>query len=132
MLENGIIEPSNSDWRAAVVLIPKPNGQVRFCVNYKPLNKHTKFDACPLPNLQALLHSPNGARYFIVLDLKFGYWQLKVEEEDKEKTAFVTPFGLYQFTVMPFELSTAPATFQRLIDSIFADNMNKNYVGLSR
>eukprot|EP00834_Sanchytrium_tribonematis_P008589 NODE_1060_length_2390_cov_0.245744.p1 type:complete len:263 gc:universal NODE_1060_length_2390_cov_0.245744:533-1321(+) len=112
MLENGIIEPPDSDWKAAVVLIPKPDGQVRFCVNYKPFNKHTKFDAYPLPNLQALLHSLHGARYFIVLDLKSGYCQIKVEEEDKEKTAFVTPFGLYQFLVMPFGLSTAPTTFQ--------------------
>eukprot|EP00834_Sanchytrium_tribonematis_P003817 NODE_161_length_14984_cov_0.487000.p11 type:complete len:134 gc:universal NODE_161_length_14984_cov_0.487000:2239-2640(+) len=82
MLQNDVIEPSNSDWRSAVVLMTKPDGSVRFCVNYKQLNKHTKFDAYPLPDLNSRL------------ELKSGYWQINLADPDKEKTAFVTPFGL--------------------------------------
>eukprot|EP00834_Sanchytrium_tribonematis_P007705 NODE_743_length_4284_cov_0.513501.p1 type:complete len:326 gc:universal NODE_743_length_4284_cov_0.513501:3845-2868(-) len=126
MLLDDKIEPSKSDWRSAVVLIPKPDGSVRFCVNYKQLNKHTKFDAYPLPNLQSLLSNLHGAKYFISLDLKSGYWQINLAEKDKEKTAFVTPFGLYQFKVMPFGLSTAPATFQRLMNEIFDKMIGKD------
>eukprot|EP00834_Sanchytrium_tribonematis_P001661 NODE_42_length_34079_cov_0.552619.p25 type:complete len:108 gc:universal NODE_42_length_34079_cov_0.552619:24925-25248(+) len=76
MLQNDVIEPSNSDWRSAVVLMPKPDGSIQFCVNYKQLNKHRKFDPYPLPNPHFLLDKLNGSKCFISLDLKSGYWQI--------------------------------------------------------
>lgn len=122
----GVIEPSNSYWKSAVVMVPKPDGKIRFCVNYKPLNKITKFDNYPLPNLQDLLSSLHGARFFISLDLKCGYWQIPLNPSDREKTAFQTPFGLYQFIGMLFGLASAPATFQRMMDEIFNDMIGKD------
>eukprot|EP00834_Sanchytrium_tribonematis_P006724 NODE_523_length_6504_cov_0.524434.p7 type:complete len:113 gc:universal NODE_523_length_6504_cov_0.524434:1417-1755(+) len=106
MLQNGVIKPSKSNWRAAVVMLSKPAESVRFCINYKP----------PLPNLQSLINSIDGAKFFISRDLKSGYWQSPLADNDREKTAFVTPFGLFEFIAMPFGLSTAPASFQRLTD----------------
>ena len=125
MLSKGVIRPSNSEWRSAVVMVPKPDDTVRFCVNYKPLNKVTKFDNYPLPNLQSLLGSLHGAKYFASLDLKSGYWQIPLHPDDCEKTAFVTPFGLYEFIAMPFGLASAPATFQRMMDEIFSELIGK-------
>ena len=121
LLEAGAIEKSKGPWAAPLVLVPKKGGGWRMCVDYRELNRLTKKDAYPLPRIDALIRMFEGSSYFSTLDLKSGYHQVRMAEKDREKTAFITPFGLYQSVVMPFGLCNAPATFQRLVDSLFEE-----------
>ncbi|GES91988.1 retroviral-like aspartic protease 1 [Rhizophagus clarus] len=125
MLKQDLIRPSSSPWSFPVVIVKKKNGQLRFCVNYKPLNDVTKKDNYPLPRIDEILDSLNGAQWFTTLDLASGYWQIKVKAEDQEKTAFITKFGTYEFKVMPFGLCNAPATFQRTMDRVLGNLKGK-------
>ncbi|UYV66796.1 hypothetical protein LAZ67_4002874, partial [Cordylochernes scorpioides] len=118
MIENHIVKPSESPWSSPVILVRKKDGTWRFCVDYRRLNKITKKDVYPLPSIDDALDSLAGSSYFSTMDLQSGYWQIEVDEKDREKTAFITPDGLYEFQVMPFGLCNAPATFERMIDSV--------------
>ena len=118
MLEEGIIKRSTSEWAAPIVLVPKKDGTLRFCVDYRRLNTLTRVDAYPMPRIDDLIDQLSKAKYITTLDLARGYWQVPVAKEDQCKTAFTTPFGLYEFNVMPFGLCGAPATFQRMMDTV--------------
>jgi len=101
------------------VLVKKKDGRLRFCVDRK-LNAVTVKNSYPLPRIDDLLDQLSGNAWF-TLDLKSSYWQIKIRPEDKEKTAFSVGNGLWQFTVMPFKLCNAPATFERLMERILQD-----------
>lgn len=121
MLELGIIEVSSSEWCSPIVLVPKKDGSSRFCIDFRYLNAISNFDPYPMPRIDDLLERVGGATFITTLDLSKGYWQLALAPEAKELTAFRTPFGMYQFKVMPFGLQGAPATFLRLMDHILRD-----------
>ena len=120
MLEQKVIEPSTSPWASPIVLVRKKDGGVRFCVDYRKLNQITKLDEFPLPRIDDTLDLLSGARYFTALDLASGYWQVRMDPTSREKTAFTTYSGLYEFNKMPFGLVNAPATFQRLMESVLS------------
>ena len=120
MLEQGVVKPSSSPWSSPIVMVCKKDGSWHFRIDYRKLNSVTHHDAYPLPRTDSILDSLTGSTYFITLDLASGYWQVEVEEQDKEKTAFSTPKGHFEFNVMPFGLTNAPATFQRLMECVLA------------
>ena len=116
ILEDGVIVESNSSWGAPIILVKKKNGMTRLFVDFRRLNSLTALDAYPMPCIVELIDKMGGATYLTTLDLARGYWQVPITENAKEKTALVTPHGLFHFEVMPFGLNGAPATFQRLMD----------------
>ena len=118
LLEQNIIEPSKSPWSVPIVLVPKKDGTTRMCVDYRKLNAVTTGDPYPLPHIEDLINDIGSAKYITTLDLTKGYYQVPMGEDSREKTAFVTPYGKYQFVTMPFGLVSAPSTFQRLMDHV--------------
>ena len=119
MLEQNIIEESSSPWASPICLVSKPDGGVRFCVDFRKLNEVTEKDAFPLPRIDECLDALSGAEFFGTQDLCSGFWQISLDsEEDREKTAFLTSMGLYQFTILCFGLTNAPACFQRLMQEV--------------
>ena len=120
MLQGGYIRPSNSPWASPIVLVKKKDGSTRFCVDYRQVNLKSRKDAYPLPRMDDALELLHGANYFSTVDLASGYWQIEMEKSSIEKTAFVTHKGLFEFTVMPFGLTGATGSFQRLMDCVLS------------
>jgi transposase InsO family protein len=125
MLRKGVIEPSSSPWSAPAILVPKKSAdnspKYRFCVDFRALNSVTQFDTYPLPVLEETLSTLHGSKYFSVIDCFSGFWQIKIAEEDRLKTAFSVPSGHYNFVRLPYGLSNSPSSFQRLMDCVLRD-----------
>ncbi len=116
LIADDIAEPSNSPWGCTVVLAPKKDGTLRFCCDYRRLNAITVRDVYPIPRADDVINHLGGSTIFTSLDLKNGYWQIPLTRDSREKTAFVTPDGLFQYKRLPFGLSNGTATFQRAVD----------------
>lgn len=120
MLAAGIVEPSDSPYAAPIVLIKKKDNTLRFCADYRSLNKQTIFDPIFMPRMDEVLNKVSRARYISKLDLTKGYWQVPLDKDSRQKSAFITPFGHYQFTVTPFGMMNSGATFVRMMDKVLA------------
>ncbi|CAH2210808.1 jg24696, partial [Pararge aegeria aegeria] len=120
MLQDDVVEPCESPWSSPVLLTPKKNGELRFCLDSRKLNAVTKKDAYSLPYISDILDNLRDAKYLSSLDLSKSFWQILIKKEDRCKTAFYIPSrGTFQFKSMPFGLTNAPATQQRLVDTLF-------------
>ena len=121
LLEAGVIRESESPFSSPIVVVRKRNNDVRLCIDYRKLNLQTVKDAYALPNLEETFSALTGSKWFSVLDLKSGYYQIAMDEADKAKTAFVTPLGFWEFNRMPQGVTNAPSTFQRLMEKCMGD-----------
>ncbi|GBM06371.1 Retrovirus-related Pol polyprotein from transposon 297 [Araneus ventricosus] len=118
MVDNGIIEEPSGPWTSPIVLVRKKDGSTRLCVDNRKLNEITIKDSYPLPRIDDTLDALNRNQWFSTLDLKSGYWQVEIQPENREKTAFTTAQGLWQFKVLHFGHCNAPATFERLMETV--------------
>jgi hypothetical protein len=126
MIKNDLVDEPNSRWAARVLLIEKKDGIKRLLVDFRRLNRVTRKDRYPIPNITEMLDSLGKTKFFTTLDLAAGYWQVEVKEEDRDKTAFATARGQLRFKVLPFELCNAPSTFQRIMDQTFRELLHEN------
>ena len=121
LLDKKIIKESTTPYASPIVLVRKADGTLRLCVDYRKLNQKTRKDAHPIPRIDESMDALHGARWFSTLDLLSGYHQVAMAEEDRHKTGFTTPFGLYEYLRMPFGLCNAPGTFQRMMQACLGD-----------
>ena len=125
LLNKGFIRPSTSPWGAPFLFVKKKDGSLQLCIDYRQLNRVTIRKQYPLPRIDELFHQLQGSRVYSKIDLRSGYYQLKVRENDVSKTAFRTRYGHYEFLVMPFRLTNAPATFMDLMNKVFSPYLDK-------
>ncbi|XP_076660976.1 uncharacterized protein LOC143364587 [Halictus rubicundus] len=130
LLEKGIIRESTSEYASPIVLTKKKNGEIRMCVDFRTLNKITIRDNFPLPLIEDQLDLLEGKKYFTTLDLKDGFFHVKMHEDSIKFTSFVTPFGQYEYTRMPFGLKGAPLKFQRYVTEIFKELINDGEISV--
>ena len=124
-LKKGFIRPSSSHWACPALFVKKKDGTDRMVVDYRPVNLVTIKNKYPLPRINDLYDQLAGSLVFSKMDLRLGYHQIKIKNGDIPKTAFVTRYGQYEYTVMSFGLTNAPATFSRLMNSIFMEYLDK-------
>jgi hypothetical protein len=125
LLSKGFIRPSSSSWGAPTLFVHKKDGSRRMCVDYRSLNDVTIKNKYPLPRIEDLFDQMRGVKVFSNIDLRSGYHQLKIRLEDISKTAFTSRYGLYEFTVMSFGLTNAPAYFLYLMNKVFMEYLDK-------
>ena len=121
MLENDIIEESQSNWSSPCILVLKHDGGFRFCTDFRKVNDKTKSDSFPIPRIADCIDQIGNAKFVSTFDMLKGYWQVPLTQRAREISAFVTPSGLYQYKVMPFGMKNAPATFQRMVNKLVRD-----------
>ena len=120
MLQRDVIQTSSSPWASGVVIVSKKDGTKRSCIDYRKLNDVTVKDSYPIPRIDDSLEQLAGAQWFSCLDVNAGYWQVEADEPDREKTAFTPRRVLFDFKTMLFGLCNAPATFERLMETVLA------------
>jgi hypothetical protein len=125
LLDKGYIHPSSSPWGCPAIFVKKKDGSLRLCVDYRPLNAVTIKNKYPLPRIDVLFDQLAGAKVFSKIDLRSGYHQIKIRPCDIPKTAFSTRYGLYEYLVMSFGLTNAPAYFMYLMNSVFMKELDK-------
>jgi hypothetical protein len=125
LLDKEFIHPSSSPWEAPVIFVEKKDGTQRMCVDYRASNEVTIKNKHPLPRIEDLFDQLKGARVFSKIDLRLGYHQLRIRPSDIAKTAFTTRYGLYEYTVMLFGLTNAPAYFMYLMNKVFMEYLDK-------
>jgi hypothetical protein len=125
LLEKGFIRPSSSPWGCPAIFVKKKDQTLRMCVDYRPLNEVTIKNKYPLPRIDILFDQLTGARFFSKIDLRSGYHQIRIRPEDIPKTAFTTRYGLFEYLVMSFGLTNAPAHFTYLMNSVFMPELDK-------
>ena len=125
LLDKGFIHPSVSLWGSPIILVKKKDGTLRLCIDYRMLNKVTIKNRYPLTRIDELFDQMKGATVFSKIDLRSRYHQLRIREEDISKIAFRTRYGHYEFVVLPFGLTNAPAAFMNLMNSVFRDCLDK-------
>ena len=125
LLSKGFIRPSTSPWGAPVLFVKKKDGHLLLCIDYRQLNQVTIRNQYPLPRIDELFDQLHGSRVYSKIDLRLGYHQLRVQENDVSKTAFRTRYDHYEFLVMPFRLTNAPATFMDLMNRVFSPYLDK-------
>jgi hypothetical protein len=123
--QKGYIKPSSSPWGAPILFVKKKDGSMRLCVDYRALNEVTVKNKYPLPSIDDLFDQLKGAKYFSKIDLRSGYYQLRIHSGDVPKTAFVTRYGQHEFTLMPFGLTSAPAYFMNHMNKVFMEELDK-------
>src|ERR1041384_7037905 len=124
LLDKGFIRPSSSPWGCPALFVKKKDDSLRMCVDYRPLNAVTIKNKYPLPRIDILFDQLAGACVFSKIDLRLGYHQIKIREEDIPKTTFSTRYGLYEFLVISFCLTNAPAYFMYLMNNIFMEELD--------
>ena len=119
LLDNGFVRPNVSPWGTPVLFVKKKDGTLRMCIDYRQINKVIVKNKYPLPRIEDLFYQLKGAGVFLKIDLRSGYYQLRVKEVNVPKTAFRTRYGHYEFLVMPLGLTNAPAAFMDLMNKVF-------------
>jgi hypothetical protein len=125
MLTRGYVEPSNSPWGAAAFMVDKHDGGKRMVIDYRDLNSHTVKDATPMPNIHDLRNKVRGKKFFTKLDARDGFYNILIDPQSRKYTGFRTPFGMFEFNVLPMGLCNSPATFMRMMNRIFGDLYDK-------